>query len=181
MKQCHFEAAAQYRLSRDDNEKAKYGEEIGRLRVAETLAKKGLDAGRKGVSDNVMSDLKQLQGVVKSTLESADRDNLMIYCQAVPTPAQLPPINGVGMVKLQTPTEVAEPIAWLMSGGSGSAPLFSGLVPYGVHLALSECFQGQTVVADLRYLRRPKGHAHPRHGRQARGARWYRCEVGVTP
>ncbi|EJT53233.1 hypothetical protein A1Q1_07157 [Trichosporon asahii var. asahii CBS 2479] len=135
--QCHFEAAAQYRLSRDDNEKAKYGEEIGRLRVAETLAKKGLDAGRKGVSDNVMSDLKQLQGVVKSTLESADRDNLMIYCQAVPTPAQLPPINGVGMVKLQTPTEVAEPIAWLMSGGSGSAPLFSGLVPYGVHLALS--------------------------------------------
>lgn len=170
MKQCHFEAAAQYRLSRDDNEKAKYGEEIGRLRVAETLAKKGLDAGRKGVSDNVMSDLKQLQGVVKSTLESADRDNLMIYCQAVPTPAQLPPINGVGMVKLQTPTEVAEPIAWLMSGGSGSAPLFSGLVPYGVHLALSECFQDQTVVADLRYLRRPQGHAYPRHGRQARGA-----------
>jgi programmed cell death 6-interacting protein len=54
----HFEAAAQYRLSQDDLEKSRYGEEIARLRVAEGLAKKGLDVGKKGVSDAVISDLR---------------------------------------------------------------------------------------------------------------------------
>lgn len=54
----HFEAAAQFRLSQEDLEKSRYGEEIGRLKVAEGLAKKGLDAARKGVADSVVSDLK---------------------------------------------------------------------------------------------------------------------------
>lgn len=42
------------------------------------------------------------------------------------------------MVKVNIPAEVAEPVAWLMSGKAGMEPLFSGLVPYGVHLALSK-------------------------------------------
>lgn len=54
----HFEAAAQYRLSQEDLEKSRYGEEIARLRAAEGLAKKGLDTGKKGVADAVVSDLK---------------------------------------------------------------------------------------------------------------------------
>lgn len=58
VKQMHFEAAAQFRLSQEDLEKSRYGEEIGRLKVAESLAKKGLDAARKGVADSVVSDLK---------------------------------------------------------------------------------------------------------------------------
>lgn len=53
----HFEAAAQYRLSQEDLEKSRYGEEIGRLKVAEGLAKKGLDA-RKGVAEAVVADLR---------------------------------------------------------------------------------------------------------------------------
>lgn len=44
------------------------------------------------------------------------------------------------MVKLATPAEIAEPIAWLMGGKAGMGPLFSGLVPYGVHVAISESF-----------------------------------------
>lgn len=58
VKKMHFEAAAQYRLSQEDLAKNRYGSEIARLRVAEGLAKKGLDAGRKGVSDHVVDDLK---------------------------------------------------------------------------------------------------------------------------
>jgi hypothetical protein len=54
----HFEAAAQYRLSQDDLEKSRYGDEISRLRVAEVLAKKGLDLGKKGVAEAVVSDLR---------------------------------------------------------------------------------------------------------------------------
>jgi programmed cell death 6-interacting protein len=41
------------------------------------------------------------------------------------------------MVKTTTPIEVSDPVGWLMSRDSGMEPLFSGLVPYGVHLALS--------------------------------------------
>lgn len=58
VKSMHFEAAAQFRLSQEDLEKNRYGPEISRLRVAEGLAKKGLDAGRKGVTESVLADLK---------------------------------------------------------------------------------------------------------------------------
>jgi len=58
VKSMHFEAAAQYRLSQEDLEKNRYGSEISRLRVAEGLAKKGLDAGKRGVVDSVVADLK---------------------------------------------------------------------------------------------------------------------------
>jgi hypothetical protein len=54
----HFEAAAQYRLSQEDLEKSRYGEEIARLRVAEACAKKGLDTGKRGVADAVIADLR---------------------------------------------------------------------------------------------------------------------------
>ncbi|WVW85259.1 pH-response regulator protein palA/RIM20 [Kwoniella bestiolae CBS 10118] len=137
VKQCHFEAAAQYRLSQEDLEKSRYGEEIARLRVAEGLAKKGLEAGKKGVADSVLSDLKNLQSAVRSALERAVRDNDLVYVSPIPPANQLAPISGVGMVKVSIPTEVSEPIAWLMGGGAGMPALFSALVPYGVHLALS--------------------------------------------
>jgi hypothetical protein len=58
VKQLHFEAAAQYRLSQEDLEKSRYGEEIARLKVAEACAKKGLDTGKRGVANSVIEDLK---------------------------------------------------------------------------------------------------------------------------
>ena len=179
IKQLHFEAAAQWRMSREDLNKSRYGDEIARLKVADGLAKKGLTVG-KGVADSVLGDLKvsrwstvliavsaighgigafapprchhekvaipqalvlkrqDLHNAVKTALERAQRDNDLIYLSAIPPASQLAPIAGASMVKLATPTEVAEPTQWLMSGNAGVAPLFSALVPYGVHLALSE-------------------------------------------
>lgn len=137
VKSMHFEAAAQYRLSKDDLEKARYGDEIARLRIAEGLAKKGLDLGKKSVAESVLGDLKNLSDTVKTALDRAVRDNDLVYLVAIPSPTQLPPLTGAGMVKLATPTEISEPIAWLMSGKAGMPPLFSALVPYGVHVALS--------------------------------------------
>ena len=54
----HFEAAANYRLSQEDLERSRYGVEVARLKVADGLAKKGLDVGKKGVADAVVSDLR---------------------------------------------------------------------------------------------------------------------------
>ncbi|ORX38229.1 BRO1-like domain-domain-containing protein [Kockovaella imperatae] len=137
IKQMHFEAAAQYRLSQEDLEKNRYGEEIARLRVAEGLTKKGLDMGKSGVAEAVVQDMRSLQGAVKSALERAVRDNDLVYVKPVPPATQLTPIQGAGMVKLAVPVEIGDPIAWLMGGSSGTHPLFTALVPYGVHLALS--------------------------------------------
>lgn len=64
VKSMHFEAAAQYRLSQDDLEKSRYGDEIARLRIADGLAKKGLDMGKKNVVDSVLGDLKVSQSTV---------------------------------------------------------------------------------------------------------------------
>lgn len=106
--------------------------------MAEACAKKGLDTGKRGIADSVVQDTKNLQAAVKSDLERAVRDNDLVYVSPIPPASQLAPIVGVGMVKLATPTEIADPIGWLMGGGAGQGPLFSALVPYGVHLALSE-------------------------------------------
>ena len=80
---------------------------------------------------------KSLQAAIKAALERAVRDNDLVYVAAVPPASQLASIVGTGMVKLTTPPEVTEPLNWLMSPQSGMEPLFSALVPYGVHLALS--------------------------------------------
>ena len=75
---------------------------------------------------------------MRSSLDRAVRDNDLVYSSPVPPANQLVPIVGVSMVKLATPSEIEEPVAWLMGGTAGMGPLFSALVPYGVHLALSE-------------------------------------------
>lgn len=69
----HFEAAAQYRLSQEDFEKSRYGEEIARLRVAEGLTKKGIDAGKKGVAESVVSETKVSIGSCWKKLSSHAR------------------------------------------------------------------------------------------------------------
>ena len=90
---------------------------------------------------------------MKSALERAVRDNDLVYVSPVPPASQLSPITGVGMVKLATPTEVADPMGWLMGGGAGQEPLFSALVPYGVHLALSKLAIPLSSKLILRYIR----------------------------
>lgn len=50
------------------------------------------------------------------------------------------------MVKLVPPPEIAEPVEWLMKGGVGMGALFSALVPYGVHLALSKLSSLQLIL-----------------------------------
>ncbi|KAJ9125522.1 hypothetical protein QFC22_000483 [Naganishia vaughanmartiniae] len=135
VKRYHFEAAAQYRLSMDDLEKGRYGDEIARLQLAETLAKKALDAVKPGLSTAVSSDLRSLQGILASSLKRAVRDNDLVYVQPIPPVAQLASITPAAMVKPVTPASVENSLEWLMHEGGGA--LFSGLVPYGVHLALS--------------------------------------------
>ncbi len=79
---------------------------------------------------------QSLQAILASSLKRAVRDNDVVYVQAVPPPTQLPKIVPAAMVKPAVIREMQDSMDWLLKEGGGA--LFSGLVPYGVHLALSE-------------------------------------------
>ena len=58
IKKAHFAAAAQYRRSIDDLAANRYGEEIGRLKLAESTIKKALETSKRGVPASLFDDLK---------------------------------------------------------------------------------------------------------------------------
>ncbi len=135
----HFRAASQFRKSVDDSESNRYGDEIGRLQAAEADVKKALDAAKRGVSDSISLDLKSLQGVIATNLARANKDNDLIYLEAVPSAANLAKIAPAVMVKPTLPKEIEDPIQFLRPAPPPAfgAPLFQALVPYGVHVAIS--------------------------------------------
>ncbi|SPO28280.1 related to RIM20 - protein involved in proteolytic activation of Rim101p [Ustilago trichophora] len=139
VKRWHFAAAAQYRKACDDLGANRYGDELGRLHLAEQHVKKALDSAKRGVSDAITSDLKSLQAILQSNIARATRDNDLIYLEAVTPSTQLSPIQPAAMVKPITPVEVAQPIAHLRDSPQPAygRPFFAELVPYGVHLAIS--------------------------------------------
>ncbi|SOV02700.1 related to RIM20 - protein involved in proteolytic activation of Rim101p [Ustilago sp. UG-2017a] len=139
VKRWHFAAAAQYRKACDDLGANRYGDELGRLHLAEQHVKKALDSAKRGVSDAITSDLKSLQGILQSNIARATRDNNLIYLEAVTPATQLSPIQPAAMVKPLVPVEIARPIAHLRDAPQPAfgRPLFAELVPYGVHLAIS--------------------------------------------
>ncbi|SCZ90035.1 BZ3500_MvSof-1268-A1-R1_Chr1-3g01736 [Microbotryum saponariae] len=131
----HFNAVAQYRKSIDDLGANRYGDEIGRLEVADAAVKKALTVSKRGVADPVVRDLKSLQTVLTDNLARATKDNDLIYL-STPTPlSSLPPITPAAMARATTAAEIVSPLDHLQIGRLGK-PLFEGLVPWQVHAAV---------------------------------------------
>ncbi len=82
--------------------------------------------------------------MLASALKRAIRDNDLVYVSPVPPVSQLALITPASMVKLTVPAEIANSLDWLLKDPAAGGALFSGLVPYGVHVALSECATGHT-------------------------------------
>lgn len=139
IKRWHFSAAAHFRKSTDDLGANRYGDELGRLKVAESDVKKALDSSRAGVSDALQNDLKSLHGAIQSNLQRATKDNDLIYLEAVTPALKLAPIPAAAMVEAKIPSEIANPIPLLRDAPQPAfgKPLFQELVPYGVHVAVS--------------------------------------------
>ncbi|SGY18091.1 BQ5605_C015g07978 [Microbotryum silenes-dioicae] len=131
----HFNAVAQYRKSIDDLGSNRYGDEIGRLEVADAAVKKASTVSKRGVADPVVRDLKSLQTVLTDNLARATKDNDLIYL-STPTPlSSLPPITPAAMARATTAAEIVSPLDHLQIGRLGK-PLFEGLVPWQVHAAV---------------------------------------------
>jgi len=138
VKRWHFAAAAEYRKSCDDLAANRYGDELGRLKIAEASVKKALDASKRGgVSEAIRTDLKGLQEKIADNQKRGTKDNDLIYLEPVTTASNLPAITpATGMVKADVPPEISDPIPRLRDNLLGR-PLFAELAPLGVHLAIS--------------------------------------------
>ncbi|KAL1893891.1 pH-response regulator protein palA/rim20 [Ceratocystis pirilliformis] len=137
-KQHHFAAAAQYRMACDCLEKRRYGEEVARLKEALACVNDGLRETKSGyVSKTVTRDLSGLKGRIDEDLKRAEKDNDIIYLQPVPTRMELKPLDRVNMATLKCPREVSSPCNFLGEDSEFGPPLFSKLVPFAVHLAVS--------------------------------------------
>ncbi|BGP35397.1 pH-response regulator protein palA/rim20 [Rhodotorula toruloides] len=130
VKAAHFTAVAQYRRSIDDLGANRYGDELGRLRLADQQLKAAVALGKSGVPPPVLSDLKSLQKTVSENLARATKDNDLIYL-ATPTPSSiLPSIVSATLVKPVIPLELASPLTYLYSQGGGlGKPLLEALMP----------------------------------------------------
>ncbi|KDQ14864.1 hypothetical protein BOTBODRAFT_158886 [Botryobasidium botryosum FD-172 SS1] len=127
----HFDAAAQYRKSLDEADSNNYGNQIGRLQIAQVAANKAADIARKGrVQKNVQEDVKSLVGMIGIDLARVDRDNGLIYHQDVPAISSLPPVPGAAIARLVSPPGLSNP-----SSVVGTEVILGGLEGWGVRTA----------------------------------------------
>ncbi|OTA91726.1 hypothetical protein M434DRAFT_397004 [Hypoxylon sp. CO27-5] len=134
----HFAAAAQYRAACDCLEKRKYGEEVARLRDAVACVTEGLRESRGGyLHKTVVDDLNGLKRRVEEDLKRAERDNDVIYLKPVPPKPELKILDRATMAVPRIPPQVSAPLDYLGEKGEFGPPLFTKLVPYSVHIAVS--------------------------------------------
>lgn len=159
--------------------------------------KAGLDTSKRGVNQSVVVDSKvsrprfsrlggticqadapsllsvqSLQVTLADLIKRAERDNSLIYLQAVTSESSLPAIVPASMVNASTPSEIANPIPRLSLGrdGLGMKPLFERTMPYAVHLAISvyESRKENLLKDDLQRHREDLDHAATRCGPRRR-------------
>lgn len=134
----HFAAAAQYRAARDCLEKRRYGEEVARLKDAIACINEGLREVRGGyISQAVVDDLRGIKDRVEEDLKRAERDNDIIYLQAVPPKSELKILDRANMAVAKCPPQVSSPLEYLGDRAEFGPPLFAKLVPFAVHLAVT--------------------------------------------
>ncbi|KAK3385804.1 BRO1-like domain-containing protein [Podospora didyma] len=134
----HFAAAAQFRASRDCLEKRKYGEEIARLTDAVACVNEGLRECKGGYLNKVViEDLTGLKKRVEEELKRAEKDNDMLFLQLVPPKSELKILERANMAIARIPPQVANPYEFFGDHAEFGPALFTKLVPFAVHVAVS--------------------------------------------
>ncbi|KAL8409574.1 hypothetical protein RB594_007860 [Gaeumannomyces avenae] len=133
-----FAAAAQYRASLDCLEKRRYGEEIARLRDAVACTDEGLRQARGGyIKEGVVNEIKALKTRAEEDLKRAERDNDVIYLVPVPAKPELKVLDRANLAIARVPPQVAKPHDHLGEQAEFGPALFTKLVPFAVHMAVS--------------------------------------------
>ncbi|GAA5830049.1 hypothetical protein JCM11251_006857 [Rhodosporidiobolus azoricus] len=125
LKHSHFLSVAHYRKSLDDLGANRYGDELGRLELADKTLREGMvkagvaarrggvaaggTGGWEGVLDCVVRDLKSLQKIVSDNLARATKDNNLIYLCTPTSPSLLPPITSAALARPLLPPILSPP------------------------------------------------------------------------
>ncbi|KAM0330797.1 hypothetical protein ACHAQA_003751 [Verticillium albo-atrum] len=134
----HFAGAAQYRAACDCLEKKRYGEEVARLTDAVQCVNEGLKEARGGyLSKTVLDDLNGLKRKVEEDLKRAEKDNDLIYMDPVPPKPELKLLDRADMAKITVPPQIANPFDYFGDQAEFGPALFSKLVPFAVHAAIT--------------------------------------------
>ncbi|TIC97966.1 pH-response regulator protein palA/prr-1 [Colletotrichum higginsianum] len=134
----HFAGAAQYRAACDCLEKRRYGEEVARLQDAVGCVNEGLKESRGGyLNKAVLEDLNGLKRKVEEDLKRAEKDNDVIYLQPVPPKSELKILDRANMAVAKVPPQVANPFDYLGDQAEFGPALFTKLVPFSVHAAIT--------------------------------------------
>ncbi|KAI1322102.1 BRO1-like domain-containing protein [Xylariaceae sp. FL0255] len=155
----HFAAAAQYRAACECLEKRKYGEEVARLRDAVACVGEGMKESRGGYLNKiVVEDLNNLKRRVEEDLKRAERDNDVIYLNPITPKSELKLLDRATMASAKTPPQVANPLEYVGEKCEFGPALFTKLVPYAVHLAVSiyeerrDRMVNQNIISELETL-----------------------------
>ncbi|KAK4462629.1 pH-response regulator protein palA/prr-1 [Cladorrhinum samala] len=155
----HFAAAAQYRAACDCLEKKRYGEEVARLRDAVACVTEGLRECKGGyINKAVAEDLQGLKKRVEEDLKRAEKDNDFIYLQVVPPKPELKILDRANMAVPRIPPQIAKPYDYLGDHAEFGPALFTKLVPFSVHLAVSiyeerrDRLVNNTIISELEIL-----------------------------
>ncbi|EFQ34852.1 BRO1-like domain-containing protein [Colletotrichum graminicola M1.001] len=134
----HFAGAAQYRAARDCLEKRRYGEEVARLQDAVACVSEGIKESRGGyLNKAVLEDLNGLKRKVEEDLKRAEKDNDVIYLQHVPPKSELKTLDRANMAVARVPLQVANPFDYVGEQAEFGPALFTKLVPFSVHAAIT--------------------------------------------
>ncbi|GAA5998864.1 Rim20p [Rhodotorula paludigena] len=130
IKAAHFAGVAQYRRSLDDLGANRYGDELGRLQLADQKLKEAAGLSKRGIPEAVVHDMKSLHKIVAENLARATKDNDLIYL-ATPTPASsLPFIVSAALAKPTLAPELLDPLSHLHAGAGGlGRPFLEALIP----------------------------------------------------
>ncbi|KAI7860663.1 BRO1-like domain-containing protein [Circinella umbellata] len=152
IKASYFNAVAQYHKANECISQGRYGEEIGRLRLAEKHNRKAMDAIASSnasgffnmrattstMHESFTGEVRKLEESIERDLIRAERDNDLVYMETVPEPNQLAPLLRSDMVRPLVPPEIVDPTHWKRKPNEEiQRPLFENLVPFAVHQAAS--------------------------------------------
>ncbi|EGX93841.1 pH-response regulator protein palA/RIM20 [Cordyceps militaris CM01] len=134
----HFAAAAQYRAACDCLEKRKYGEEVARLQDAVQCVNEGIKETKGGYLNKlVVEDLNALKRKVEEDLKRAEKDNDIIFLNIVPPKSELKILDRANMAVARVPKQISDPYEFFGDKAEFGPALFSRLVPFSVHVAIS--------------------------------------------
>lgn len=153
---------AQFHRAQVAETEGKYGEWVGRLQYAESLAKETLKAGKdltgmaglsqligsitasssassgskKDTSASMLSDsMKAFHAFMEKKAAQALKENDLIYHESIPASSTLPPLDKMPMSQQKKLTEVFTHLPSIVG-----EDLFAQLVPFEVHEKSRYCF-----------------------------------------